>query len=465
MRLLGPALGLLISLGPVSAWLDGETATDAQSGSATLAIVGGMLIDGHGGPPIHHSVVIVQGKTIAAVGTADSLPVPAGARVIDARGKTVLPGLIDMHAHSDIIGAGVYDEWHPISKERFKEFVPAMEKHLLFSGVTTAREVGGFLETDLYIRDSINRGDFPGPRRFVSGPWINFGDPAEGEKRHHTVNVNTTEGARQAAVRLLDAGVDLIKAYPNLTEEMVRAIVEEAHKRGKHVAAHADSVEDMRMRMRAGVDSVEHIGLGRSGADGASYTPEMLAHIAQSGIAIVPTLNVGLVYDETEAFPERLENPRELEFFPKEFQDLVRRSIRNYSHLRYFDEKRRGGAHVPHLFKQLVDAGARILMGTEAGTPLNFHHSAAPREMVWMHRLGMPAMDVILASTRRPAQFLRMDRQIGSIEVGKLADIIAVDGNPLHSMAVLHQVSVVMKEGVVYKAPGVAATPTTTSRR
>ncbi|MBA2303828.1 MAG: amidohydrolase family protein [Acidobacteria bacterium] len=421
-----------------------------------------MLVDGHGGAPLHHSVVIVEGKTVKAVGTIDNLPIPQGARVIDARGKTVLPGLIDMHAHSDIVGAGVYDQWHPISKARYKEFVPAMEKHLLFSGVTTAREVGGFLETDLYMRDSINRGDFPGPRRLVSGPWINFGEPAEGEKRHHTVNVNTAEGARSAAIKLLDAGVDLIKAYPNLTEDMVRAITEEAHKRGKHVAAHADSVEDMNMRMRAGVDSVEHIGLGRSGAAGTSYTPEMLAHIAQSGIAIVPTLNVGLVYDETEAFPGRLENPKELEFFPAEFQDLVRSSVRNYSHLRYFDDKRRGGAHVPHLFKQLVDAGVRILMGTEAGTPLNFHHSAAPREMVWMNRLGMSPMDVILASTRRPAQFLQMDRQIGSIEPGKLADIIAVDGNPLHEMAAMHRVSVVMKEGVLHKGrAGTAGTNAT----
>ena len=448
MRFVVAAVALFCSLALV---LPSARAQRPAGSAGTIAFVGGMLLDGHGGPPIHHSVVIVEGKTVKSVGTLDSLPVPAGATIVDTRGKTVLPGLIDMHAHSDIVGAGVYDEWHPISKVRYKEFVPAMEKHLLFSGVTTAREVGGFLETDLYMRDSINRGDFPGPRRFVSGPWINFGEPAEGEKRHHTINVNTTEGARQAAIRLLDAGVDLIKVYPNLTEDMVRAITEEAHKRGKHVAGHADSVEDMKMRMRAGVDSIEHIGLGRSGAAGGSYAPEMLAHIAESRVAIVPTLNVGLVYDETEAFPGRLEDPSELQFFPMEFQDVIRKSVRNFSHLRYFDEKRRGGAHVPHLFKQLVDAGARILMGTEAGTPLNFHHSAAAREMVWMNRLGMAPMDVILASTRMPAQFLRMDRQIGSVEVGKLADIIAVDGNPLHNMAAMHQVSVVMKEGVLYK--------------
>ena len=428
-----------------------------------ISIVGGMLIDGHGGPPLHHSVVLIEGGTIKAVGTVDTLKVPAGSRVIDARGKSVLPGLIDMHAHSDIVGAGVYDEWHPISKVRYKEFVPAMEKHLLFSGVTTAREVGGFLDVDLYMRDSINRGDFPGPRRLVSGPWINFGDPAEGEKRHHTINVNTTEGARQAAVKLLDAGVDLLKAYPRLTEAMVRAITEEAHKRGKHVAAHADSVEDMTMRVNAGVDSVEHLGAGRSGAAGTTYSPEMLGFIANSGVAIVPTLNVGLVYDETEAFPGRLEDPAALAFFPVEFQDLIRRSVRNYSHLRYFDDKRRGGRYVPGLFKQLLDAGANILMGTEAGTPLNFHSSAAAREMVWMNKLGMEPMEVLLASTRRPAQFLRMDRQIGSVEAGKVADVIVVDGNPLHDMSVMHRVSTVIKQGVLYKGEAEPPAPAKTS--
>ena len=110
-----------------------------------------------------------------------------------------------------------------------------------------------------------------------------------------------------------------------------------------------------------------------------------------------------------------------------------------------------------------MDAGANILMGTESGTPLNFHTSAAAREMVWMNRLGMSNMNVIVASTRAPAQFLRMDNKYGSIEIGKIADIIMVDGNPLFDMSVMHHVSFVMKDGVIHKGSPPAQSTRTSS--
>ena len=136
--------------------------------------------------------------------------------------------------------------------------------------------------------------------------------------------VNTPETAREAAVYLLDKGVDLLKAYNNLTEPMVRAISEEAHKRGKHVASHVSGAADLQMRLRAGIDSVEHLGNGRSGADGNIYRPEILALLASSGVPVVPTLNVGLVYEETEGFPERIEDPGAFPFFPADLQTLIR---------------------------------------------------------------------------------------------------------------------------------------------
>jgi len=436
-------------------------------GKGTVAIVGGMLIDGHGGIPVHNAVIIVEGDTVKAIGTADTLKPPAGAKVIDARGKSVLPGLIDMHCHIDIVGHGVYGEWHPFVKNRYKEILPGENKDLLLSGVTWGREPGGFLETDLWVRDSINRGDFPGPRRLVSGPYISYGDPKTGDSgpygdpnspNAHYLMVDTPERAREAAIYLLDKGVDLLKAYNNLTEPMVVAIVEEAHKRGKHVASHVRGPEDLAMRIRAGVDSIEHMG----GNTGGRFTQESLDLIAQRRVGIVATLNVGLVYKETEMFPGRLEDPKAMPNFPADVQDMIRKSNRNFSHLRYFDgSKVRNDSATPVLFKQLVEAGANILMGTEAGTPMNFHTSAAAREMVWMTRLGMDPMKVIVASTRGPAQFLKLDDKYGSIEAGKVADIIMVDGNPLFDMALMHQVSFVMKDGVIYK--GDAAVPQRTS--
>lgn len=458
------ALGVaLLSLSP-------ELALAQPKGQGTVAIVGGMLIDGHGGQPVPNSVVIVEGDTIKAIGTVDNLKPPAGAKIIDARGKSVLPGLIDMHCHVDIVGHGVYTEWHPFVKTRYKDILPGENKDLLMSGVTLGREPGGFLETDLWVRDSINRGDFPGPRRLVSGPYISFGDPKTGDSgphgdpnsaNAHYLMVDTPERAREAAIYLLDKGVDLLKAYNNLTEPMVKAIVEEAHKRGKHVASHVRGPEDLVMRVRAGVDSIEHMG----GNSGGRFTQESLDLIAQRRVAIVPTLNVGLVYKETEMFPGRLEDPKAMPNFPADAQDMIRQSIRNFSHLRYFDgSKTRNDTATPTLFKQLVDAGANILMGTESGTPMNFHASAAAREMVWMNRLGMDPMKVIVASTRAPAQFLRMDDRYGSIERGKIADIILVDGNPLFDMAVMHQVSFVMKDGLIYKGDVTAQQRTSSSK-
>ena len=436
------------------------SASEQTRPAGPVAIVGGMLVDGHGGQPLHHSVVVIEGAKITAIGTVDTLKPPAGAAIVDGRGKTVLPGLIDLHCHVDIVGHGVYDEWHPVAKSRYKEVLPAESKAILMSGVTLGREPGGFLETDLWVRDSINRGDFPGPRRLVSGPYISFGDPASGDSgphgdpnspNAHYLMVNTAEGAREAAVFLLDRGVDLLKAYNGLTEPMVRAITEEAHKRGKHVASHVTGAEDLKMRIRAGIDSVEHLGNGRAGASGNNYSPEILDLLARTGIPIVPTLNVGLVYEETEQFPGRIEEPAALPGLPADLQDMVRASLRNYSHLRYFDSKRAANSDLRRLFRQLLDAGVNVLMGSEAGTPLNFHASAAAREMVWMNRLGMDPMAVIVASTRGPARFLKMDDRYGSIEVGKVADIIMVDGNPLQDMAVMHRVGFVMKEGVVFK--------------
>src|SRR5829696_8395546 len=111
-----------------------------QGSQGSIAIVGAMLVDGHGGLPLHNSVVLVEGDKIKAIGTVDNLKPPTGAKIIDGRGKTVMPGLIDMHCHIDIVGHGVYGEWHPFVKKRYKEILPGESKDLLMAGVTTGRE-------------------------------------------------------------------------------------------------------------------------------------------------------------------------------------------------------------------------------------------------------------------------------------------------------------------------------------
>src|SRR5213594_611407 len=139
----------------------------------TLALVGGRIIDGYGGPPIENGVILIAGERITAVGRRSDIAVPAGVRVISSEGMSVLPGLADMHVHLMIVGHGDYEHWDTTYRSRFqKEIMPAAAKQLLLAGVTTARDLGAPLEDILAVKRRIARGEIPGPRLFVSGPFI-----------------------------------------------------------------------------------------------------------------------------------------------------------------------------------------------------------------------------------------------------------------------------------------------------
>ena len=181
---------------------------------ATLAIVGGMLIDGKGGEPLHRSVILIDGRKIVAVGTADSLKVPAGTKIIDASGQTVMGGLIDAHVHLDFLGHADYVKFHKdysalgVVGERIAAIAA---KQLLMAGVTTAIDLGGAPATQIRIRDKINRGELVGPRMKVSGGWL-WNATEEQSAAHHRgmegylFNVHTTEGAREAILKHDRAG-------------------------------------------------------------------------------------------------------------------------------------------------------------------------------------------------------------------------------------------------------------------
>src|SRR5207253_10732310 len=175
-----------------------------------------------------------------AVGDEGRLAVPASARVVDANGLTVMPGLIDAHVHLDIMGHGEYVPWHDSVRANYPEVMELSAAQALAHGVTTVRDAGGDLSASVRTRDRINRGDIPGPRLLISGGWIeNWPDEqAKRNYRHMNFNAHTVDEARQAARTLLDGGVDFIKLYTGITLEQVKAVTEEAHKRGKRVSAH-----------------------------------------------------------------------------------------------------------------------------------------------------------------------------------------------------------------------------------
>ena len=207
---------------------DGEQ--DPQPQRATLAIVGGLLIDGHEGPPVPGAVVLVDGNRIVAVGSRDALDVPDGAQVLDATGMTIMPGLIDVHVHMDILGHSDYQHWHATYGPRYAEIMEISARQLLLSGVTTVADLAGQPDALVSVRERIKSGQIPGPRVIASMGWItNWTDEQvrRHHRRSHTVNVRTVDEARAAALTAIENGAEIIKVHTGLTEDQLTAIAEE----------------------------------------------------------------------------------------------------------------------------------------------------------------------------------------------------------------------------------------------
>lgn len=432
----------------VLAFLLSSTSLSAQE--ADLAIVGGMLIDGNEGTPVQNSVVLVEGDRISEVGRVGVTEVPDGARVIDAEGKTVLPGLVESHAHLMIVGHGKYSEYFPRYEDRIMsgEILRLSAEQLVWAGVTTARDVGAPLEPSVEVREEIAAGETLGPRLFVSGPFIvrDYGNYPE----YFQVEVSSAEEAGRVAAEILDGGADLLKPWEIIEPEDLEAIVDVAEERGATVATHGGALDRIRADVEAGVTSIEHF----PGGGKTHVGKEALELIVDSGTWIVPTWNGGPIYHRTLEYPERLDHPLLREFLPDDLYRDVRSSLEDFQRLGYF----RGGKGHPTGYErklmQLYEAGADIALGTDSGTPMNFHYEAMWQQMkVWVE-YGMDPMHVISAATRHGAEVLGEAEEFGTVDPGKKADVIVVDGNPLLDMRALRDPDVVVKDGEVLKVGG-----------
>jgi imidazolonepropionase-like amidohydrolase len=422
-------------------------ASPAVAQEPTLAVVGGFLIDGFGGPPRPDAVVLVRGEEIIAVGNEGDLAVPRGAEVIDANGYTVMPGLIDTHVHLDIIGHGDYPTWHGMVRDDYAEVMELAVAQLLAHGVTTARDAGGELESLVQTRERIERGEIPGPRLLIGGGWIQDW-PEERARRHHrrfNVNVHSADEAREATRRLIEGGADVIKAYTGLTLEQMLAITDEAHRLGKIVGAHVYTDEEIQIAIKGGVDFLDHAG---SGHQNPLYSEETLRLMALTQIPIGQSISHRVtLYPAHMSWPERLDD-RGLHRELGRFADPIIESLREFPTLSYFGRIQLQMRIAPEAAAQLFAAGCKIIMGTDSGTPGFFHRDAVWREADALVRLaGLSTNDAILAATRDAAETLRVNA--GRIEPGRLADIILVKGNPLESVHYLQNVELVIKGGVV----------------
>lgn len=423
-----------------------------------LALVGGMLLTGYEVPPIHHAAILIEGDKIVQAGPASEVKIPAGATIIDTSGRTMLPGLIETHGHLIILGHGSYDTWFPWINNHGGEklLTRVMEisaKQLLMAGVTTVVDLGAPLQASLSIRERINKGEVVGARTLVSGPWISHlsGAAVNGAMQvgFGGININNPEQAARETERLAAAGVDHIKAHAGLTLEDYKAIVRVAHQRGIRIHAHVYAEEDVRHALEAGVDVLQHVG---SAGAAPPYSTEMIRDIVNSGRPVVVTAaHRSWIYPDTAAFPERLQNPDLKNAFGPEIFAEVQDSLNNWWALSYFQRTDREMLYRDRGVKQFIEAGAVMGMGTDSGTPMNFHSEALWREIKVHVDLGMTASRAIAAATRVNAQIIGKARDLGTIEPGKLADIIVVNGDPLFDIVALSHVEVVVKGGVVYK--------------
>lgn len=431
-----------------SSLLPSPAAGQQPAPKVTLALVGGRIVDGYEGRPIDDGVILIAGERIVAVGTRERLPVPAGVTQIDTRGMTVLPGLADMHVHLMILGHGDYEHWDTTYRSRFRdEIMPAAANQLLRSGVTFARDLGGPLEDSVHVKRRIEKGEIPGPRLFVSGPFIQHRPYAEYEKEFRW-GVSGAADARAKVNRLVAGGVDLIKLIDQdqMTDEEVKAVVETAHAAGKPVVAHGHREDEIRIGLKHGVDCFEHTGL----ATEPGYPEDILAGLRKRNqtLAWCPTIE-GLFLSEytADVFPERLDDPRWQEGLAPDLVLDIRRSLRNIAGLPYFSLVRRRIPTLANKFRQLRETGVTLLVGTDSGIPGNFHTDSTWRELATWVRLGMTPMQAIAGATRWPAVWLKKDKDIGTIAPGRYADIIAVRGDVLTHIELLQNVAVVVKNG------------------
>jgi imidazolonepropionase-like amidohydrolase len=447
------ATWLLLCFLPISGFAQENLRPDRP-----VAFVGGMLLDGYETQPVHHSVVVLDDGRITAVGQRHNTEIPADAVIIDIGGKTIMPGLIDAHMHIDLIGHGEYDDYYEFlnNMERLPEVMPIAAKQMMRGGVTSGLDLGAPFQV-LEFRERIRNGELPGPRLTVSGPWLTR-VYLDGVPDAYQIVVESPRDAAQKTRELIERGSDVIKTWVGLTAEEYVAVVEEAHKHGVKVHAHLYDPEAIRMAIDAGVDVLQHVGSARN----PPYDDALVSEIAHKNIPVVQTISHRIwVYPATVAFPERLYDPVYKKDMPADIYAEFIASFENFHRNSYFLDIGQESRNAKNSAGQFIAAGAYMGVGTDAASPLNMHTEAMWREMSALVDNGMTPIQVISAATKTNAEILGQFDELGSIEPGKLADVIVIDGNPLRNIEVLDNVDIVVKDGGIWYAESAAHGPVT----
>ena len=410
-------------------------------GSGTVVLRAARVIDGTGAAPITNGVVVVTEDKIVAVGAQGSVSIPAGARTIDLGDATLLPGFIDAHTH--IIGRELNDPQSNDAPVRDFDALGAIigvsnAQKTLLAGFTTIRNVGAPYFDDMALRKAVSEGFVIGPRMQNAGHAIGItgGHCDENGYKPGLMDGNPKIGVAdgpdqiRAAVRYqAKYGADVIKTcatggvlsegdavgVPQYTYDELKALVDEATKLERKVAAHAHGTEGIKIAVRAGVASIEH---------GSFLDEEGAKMMAQRGTYLVPTLSAG-------------------EAVEKAAKAGVLKGLRAEKALAAAAAMRNG-------VKIAVRNGVPIALGTDAG--VGSHGTNGHEFSLMVDWAGMTPMQSIVAGTMSAAKLLGWEKRVGSLAPGKLADIVAVPGDPIRDIHVMEKPSFVMKNGVVYRS-------------
>ena len=425
----------------IGALLLATTPLAAQSAEVVTVIHAGKLLDKPGTAPRGPSTVIIRNGKIAEI-LAGFQPGPEGATVIDLKDKFGLPGLIDSHVHldSDAGGNAALIESITDSPARAAFRAAGNAKKTLMAGFTTVRNLGDGSGATLALRDAVAAGDLPGPRIIDAGQAISTTSGhmdatlSVSEDLHASIGQENlcdgVESCRQAVRKQIRRGVDVIKIATTggvnsrigsglgrqIFDDEVKALIDTAHLYGKKVAVHAHGDDGIDAALAVGADSIEH---------GTMLTDESIKLFKAAGAYYVPTLST------VNGYIERLAaNPNA---YPPDVLAKVKWRI---------------GVTGKSLAKA-YPAGVKIAFGTDAGVS---KHGKNADEFELMVKYGMPASAALKAATMNAATLLGVDKEVGSIEPGKAADLIAVAGDPLADITTLKSVRFVMKDGQVFKA-------------
>ncbi len=414
-------------------------AAPSYATNTTIVIHAGVLIDGTSAAPRERVTVRVEGNKIKSIESGFKRPAQ-GETLVDLKDGTLMPGFIDMHTHLTSQmepGSYIYRYTHNPADVAFR--AAHFASLTLNAGFTTVRDLGDSFNASVALRNAINKNLVIGPRIYTAGKSLattgGHADPSNGQRHGLTATPTPTEGvvngpieARQAVRQRYQDGSNLIKITatggvlsmadsgdnPQFMMDELEAIVQTARDYGMRVAVHAHGKEGMMRAIRAGVDSIEH---------GTYMDDEVFELMRQHNTWFVPTIIAGKTVAERAKidgyFPEQV-RPKALAIGP-----LIQGTL-----------------------SRAYKTGVRIAFGTDAGV---FDHGDNANEFVYLVEAGMPELEAIRAATSSAAELLGASDILGTVETGKLADLVGVHSNPLHNIAVLRQLDFVMKDGVIYK--------------